>query len=107
MSKTLPAEHAHAENLGVVKFGPQSAPRLVEILESIVEAGGRRDWAPKSFSAFAAERPLWAIGTRGYPWIEIDFPEDYRRAAREVLPAIDALDESRRLEPAAEYGRGL
>ena len=26
---------------------------------------------------------------RRYPWIEIDFPEDYRRAVREVLPAID------------------
>ena len=107
MSKTLPPDHAHAENLGVVKFGPESAPRLVEILDAIVEAGGRRDWAPKAFSAFAAERPLWAIGTRGYPWIEIDFPEDYRRAVRDVLPAIEALDESRRLHPAAEYGRGL
>lgn len=107
MSKTLPAEHAHAENLGVVKFGPESAPRLVEILDAIVEAGGRRDWAPKAFSAFAAERPLWAIGTRGYPWIEIDFPEDYRRAVRDVLPAIEALDESRRLQPSTEFGRGL
>jgi L-glutamine-phosphate cytidylyltransferase len=107
MSKTLPADQAHAENLGVVKFGPESAPRLIEIMDSIVDAGGRRDWAPKAFSAFAAERPLWAIGTRGYPWIEIDFPEDYRRAVRDVLPAIEALGESHGLEPATEFGRGL
>ncbi|HTL45312.1 MAG TPA: phosphocholine cytidylyltransferase family protein [Vicinamibacterales bacterium] len=107
MSKTLPPDQAHAENLGVVKFGPDSAPRVIEILDAIVARGGRRDWAPKAFSAYAAERPLWAIGTRGYPWIEIDFPEDYRRAVREVLPAIDALDEAHAATPAAEFGRGL
>ena len=29
------------------------------------------------------------VGTRGFPWTEIDFPEDYERAVREVLPAIE------------------
>jgi choline kinase len=107
MSKTLAPAHADAENLGVVKFGPVSAPRLIEIMDGLVAAGGRRDWAPKAFSAYAAERPLYAIGTRGYPWIEIDFPADYQRAVREVLPAIEALDETGACEPATEYGRGL
>lgn len=107
MSKTLPSDRAHAENLGVVKFGPESAPRLIQIMDSIVAAGGRRDWAPKAFSAFAAERPLWAIGTQGYPWIEIDFPEDYRRALHEVLPAIEALGDSPGLQTATEFERGL
>ena len=32
---------------------------------------------------FAQEQPLYAIGTRGYPWIEIDFPDDYQRALLE------------------------
>ena len=107
MSKTLPAEKADAENLGVVKFGPESAPRLIEIMDRLVGAGGRRDWAPKAFGAFAAERPLHAIGTHGYPWIEIDFPEDYRRAIRDVLPAIEALERRPPFESAAEIGRGL
>jgi choline kinase len=107
MSKTMRPEDADAENLGVVKFGPRSAPRLIEIMNGLVAAGGRRDWAPKAFDAFAAERPLHAIGTRGYPWIEIDFPEDYRRAMREVLPAIEALEEHGARQPATELGRGL
>ena len=34
---------------------------------------------------------LRAIATRGYPWIEIDFPEDYTRAVNHVLPAIEDL----------------
>ena len=90
MSKTMDPAEADGENLGIVKFGPASAPRLIEILDGVVSRGGLRDWAPKAFAAFAQERPLHALGTNGHPWIEIDFPEDYQRAIREVLPAIDA-----------------
>lgn len=107
MSKAMRPEDADGENVGIVKFGPKSAPRLIAIMDGIVAAGGRRDWAPKAFGAFAAERPLHAIGTRGYPWIEIDFPEDYQRAVREVLPAIEALDDAGAFQPAAEWGGGL
>jgi len=89
MSKTMDPAEADGENLGIVKFGPASAPRLVSILDRIVSAGGVREWAPKAFTAFAQERPLHALGTNGHPWIEIDFPEDYQRAVREVLPAIE------------------
>ena len=88
MSKAMDPAAADGENLGIVKFGPSSAPYLISILEKHVEAGGLRDWAPKAFSAFAQERPLYALGTRDLPWIEIDFPEDYQRAVREVLPSI-------------------
>jgi choline kinase len=103
MSKTMPADEADGENLGIVKFGPKSAPSLVHILDRVVGQGRLRDWAPKAFSEFAQERPLHALGTRGLPWIEIDFPEDYQRALREVLPAIDAVP--RRLP--VEAGPGL
>lgn len=89
ISKTMDPADADGENLGIVKFGPQSAPHLVSILDRLVAAGGLRDWAPKAFREFAQDRPLHAVGTGGRPWIEIDFPEDYQRAAREVLPAID------------------
>jgi L-glutamine-phosphate cytidylyltransferase len=89
MSKTMDPAEADGENLGVVKFGPASASRLIDILERIVSEGGVREWAPQAFTTFAQERPLYALGTNGYPWIEIDFPEDYQRAVREVLPAIE------------------
>lgn len=89
ISKTMDPADADGENLGIVKFGPQSAPHLVSILDRLVAAGGLRDWAPKAFREFAQDRPLHAVGTGGRPWIEIDFPEDYQRAAREVLPAIE------------------
>ncbi len=89
MSKGMDPAEADGENLGIVKFGARGAARLVEIMDRLVAAGGLRDWAPRAFSEFAQERPLHAIGTRGLPWIEIDFPEDYRRAVRDVLPQIE------------------
>jgi choline kinase len=102
MSKTMDPDEADGENLGIVKFGPKGAAALITIMDRIVGAGELKAWAPRAFCEFAAARPLYAIGTRGFPWIEIDFPDDYRRAVREVLPAIEhAFDD----EP-AESSRG-
>jgi choline kinase len=101
MAKTLPADEADAENLGIVKFGPRSAPEVVSILDRIVGEGRLREWAPKAFREFAQHRPLHAVAANGYPWIEIDFPEDYRRAVQEILPAIDEHAVSERAEDVA------
>ena len=94
MSKTMDPAEADGENLGIVKFGPEGAAALVDVMNSLIDAGGVRDWAPRAFSAFAKTHALHAIGTRGLPWIEIDFPEDYHRAVREVLPLIDSAGDS-------------
>lgn len=93
MSKQLDAEEADGENLGIVKFGPEGAAALVDVMDRLIAAGGLRDWAPRAFSEFARTWPLHAIGTRGFPWIEIDFPEDYERAVQDVLPLIEQDDE--------------
>jgi choline kinase len=89
ISKTMAASEADGENLGVVKFGAAGAELLGSILDARVAAGALRDWAPRAFAEFAKQRPLHALGTRGYPWTEIDFPEDYHRAVAEILPAIE------------------
>ena len=89
MSKTMDPQEADGENIGIVKFGREGARLLVEKMDSLVAAGELKAWVPRAFKAFAEERPLHVIGTRGYPWIEIDFPEDYRRAVEEVLPQIE------------------
>ncbi len=90
MSKAMDPADADGENLGIVKFGPRGAAALVEIMDRLIDAGGVRDWAPRAFAEFAKTHPLHAIGTRGLPWIEIDFPEDYQRAVGDVLPLIEA-----------------
>jgi L-glutamine-phosphate cytidylyltransferase len=89
ISKTMPPEDADGENLGILKFGPDGAEILANVLDDRIATGALRDWAPKAFGDFARVRALHAIGTRGLPWIEIDFPEDYQRAVTEILPAIE------------------
>ncbi|MFP5261539.1 MAG: NTP transferase domain-containing protein [Blastocatellia bacterium] len=88
ISKNMDPRDADGENVGVVKFGPSGARLVVEHMDALVARGGLRDWAPRAFLSFAQERPLHAVDTRGYPWIEIDFPEDYSRAVNDVLPEI-------------------
>lgn len=92
--KDLPAEDTDGENVGIVKFSASGALRLISILDRVVAGGGVRHWAPRAFAEFAREEALYAVGTRGFPWTEIDTPEDYRRACRSVFPAIrEAIEE--------------
>ena len=88
IGKDLSIARSDGENVGVVKFGPDGARRLIPVMERIVASGSVRDWAPRAFAEFARENPLYAIGTRGLPWTEIDTPDDYERAVGQVFPAI-------------------
>ena len=102
IAKTLPCEEADGENVGIAKFSADGAKSLTRLMDERVAAGGLRDWAPRAFADFARVHPLYAVGTRAFPWTEIDFPEDYERAVREILPAIegDAALAARRRPPA-------
>ena len=88
ISKDMDPAEADGENVGIVKFGASGARHLEEQMAPLVENGALRSWAPRAFLEFAKRRPLHAIGTRGFPWTEIDFPEDYRRAQEEIFPQI-------------------
>jgi choline kinase len=89
IDKELDDEMSDAENIGIGKFSRAGAQALVAELNRFVAAGEVRAWLPRAFDAFARVRPLYVVESRGLPWIEIDFPEDYWRACSEVLPAIE------------------
>ena len=91
ISKSMDSDEADGENVGIVKFGRKGAAVLAGELDSLVASGALRSWAPRAFLEFTKKRPLHIIGTRGYPWIEIDFPEDLERARDEILPQIPAF----------------
>ncbi len=85
---------ADGENVGIVKFGASGAKLLVEYMDQLIASRRSiKDWAPRAFLEFARHHPLLALSTRGLPWIEIDFPEDYQRAVTEVFPRIDGAQE--------------
>jgi choline kinase len=96
ISKGLSPEEADAENVGVAKFGAAGAALIISELNRLVGCGEVRDWLPRAFASFAQQRPLHVVESRGYPWIEIDFPEDYWQACSDVLPAIEIGDAGRR-----------
>ena len=92
ISKNMDPAEADGENVGVVKFSRDGARRLITEMDRLISSGEcDRDWAPRAFREFAQRYPLHAISTGEYPWIEIDFPEDYRRAQEEVFPRINAM----------------
>jgi choline kinase len=95
ISKTLDPLEADGENVGIVKFSAEGATALVGYMDDLIANGGNKDWAPRAFREFAQHHPLHALSTRGLPWIEIDFPEDYQRAITEIYPKIEShLNES-------------
>ena len=98
IDKGLSSRHTDGENVGIAKFSADGARRLTSVMDELVAADHLRAWAPRAFKAFARDRALYAIGTRGLPWTEIDTPEDYRHARESVYPAIrEAIGERRRV----------
>lgn len=86
--KDLDARDTDGENVGIAKFSAAGAAELVRVMDCIISSGEVRDWAPRAFGQFASRQPLYALGTRGLPWTEIDTPEDYQHALERVYPAI-------------------
>ncbi len=98
ISKTMAPDDADGENVGIAKFGAAGAKVLVEEMSQIVAGGALESWLPAAFERFSRRRPLHAIDHRGFPWIEIDSPQDYWRACTHIAPALDtpALSDRRR-----------
>jgi choline kinase len=106
LAKTIDSADADGENVGIAKFGADGARVLIDELNRLVTSGALRAWLPEAFAAFSRRRPLHVVETRGFPWIEIDFPEDYWQACAHVLPAIETdASASHRRPVAAASGR--
>ncbi|CAN5889110.1 NTP transferase domain-containing protein [soil metagenome] len=88
MGKDLSPSMTDGENVGIAKFSADAAASLVAAMDRRLDAGNLRDWAPRAFADYAREGALYAIGTRGLPWTEIDTADDYRYASTVVYPAI-------------------
>src|SRR5262249_17774863 len=90
ISKDMDPVEADGENVGIVKFSAAGAQALVVYMDQLIASGAKKDWAPRAFREFALSHPLHAMSTGGLPWIEIDFPQDYQRAVREIYPRIES-----------------
>ncbi len=80
------------ESVGFLKVARADAPVLRAILEDFVAQGRDAIEHEEAFPTFMAQREIGFERVDDLPWTEIDFPEDLKRAEREVLPKIVALD---------------
>lgn len=87
ISKAIDPSTAQAENLGVLRLGPQAAERLLAL-------GRRRDrsraisWVPDGIDYLREDFEFHALPSGGVPWIEIDYFHDLERAEKTTFPAI-------------------
>ena len=96
ISKAIDPADADGENVGIVKFGAAGAALLVEELDAMVSEGALTEWLPAAFARFCRRRTLHAVDHRGFPWIEIDSPQDYWHACTHIVPALDVPARSAR-----------
>ncbi len=87
--KDLEPGIAYGENLGLVKFRGKALEVLKLCVQDLISKGEVNRWFPAAFRSFIKLSPLYYVDVCGYPWIEIDFPEDLERARREVFPKIN------------------
>jgi choline kinase len=77
------------EWIGFARFDAEMAPRLARAVEGYVRRG-RRDaiYEEPMRDVILAADAFGFEDVTGLPWIEIDFPEDLRRAYGEILPRL-------------------
>ncbi|WP_343897495.1 phosphocholine cytidylyltransferase family protein [Craurococcus roseus] len=84
MSKTLPADRTHGENVGVLHFDSAAAKTLFREAACVLAEGDRNAWMARAVERAARSVPLRGVNVADLPWIEIDFPDDLERARTQV-----------------------
>jgi choline kinase len=91
ISKTMPNDVAHGEFTGLMKVSEAIAPRVVELIEELVEVEGRLDDYFESVVQRLIDEGFVAdiVDIRDRLSIEIDSPEDYERALERYADLFD------------------
>jgi choline kinase len=85
-----PGYELMGESIGFLKLSASSACLLRTLLERRVQAGDTGIEHEEVYPELLAQVAVAFERVDGLPWIEIDFPDDVERAARDVLPQIEA-----------------
>lgn len=81
------------ESVGFFRFNEATAIRLADIVQDYVDSGRAKLPHEEAVRDLLLERgnQFETADVTGFPWIEIDYPEDVKRAADEVLPQLETL----------------
>jgi choline kinase len=81
------------ESVGFFRLDERAAQRLADLAADYVDSGRANLPHEETLRDLIRERSqvFQIVDVTGAPWIEIDFPADVERAAREVLPQLLSL----------------
>lgn len=81
------------ESVGFFRFAPDHARRLAELADRYVAEHRQREPYEEAIRDMVLGEPGAFVveDVTGLPWIELDFPDDLRRARTEILPKIREL----------------
>ena len=77
---------------GFVKWSPKAATEVSSIIQRRISLGHKKQPCEDAFREYILKANLQNIycdDISGIPWIEIDFPDDIKRARNVILPAIE------------------
>ena len=95
IGKNIPATESSGECVGLYRFTKEYSQELLASARTLLGSAGLHLFGHDALHCMIknSELPLYALDISRYPSIEIDYPEDLRRAERSVLPGImPALD---------------
>jgi len=78
---------------GFLRLSPASASALADVVQRFIDGGDTDAPYEEAIRAMVLGTPPDPVGIEditSIPWIEIDFPEDLKRAEAEILPRIVA-----------------
>ncbi len=93
ISKRLDPDICLGEAIGLNRIGAATAAELVRIYEDFEARGERSHFFEAGFDRLAAGDPggrhaFGLVSTAGRAWIEIDTPEDFEHARRDIAPKL-------------------
>jgi choline kinase len=84
------------ESIGFFRFDSIGARRLMSLVAGYIDRGRANLPHEEAVRDLLKKRSqvVEVTDVTGVPWIEIDFPLDVERAARQVLPRLEAISEA-------------
>lgn len=87
-SKDLSPGRTSGEFVGICKFSAQVGRQLFDEAEELLRRGKLTAYDTEPINQLARKIELSAIDIAGLPWIEIDTPNDLKRATEVILPRM-------------------
>lgn len=94
ITKQMPAEKAEGEFIGMAAFRKKVLPALKQKTKQLMKEKAFADYFESAIQRLIDDKEdflIKAVPTEGAFWAEIDFPEDYERAAGEMPESLTEI----------------